>query len=410
MTGVGETKSSGLPRAAKTVEDARVLWVTPTISSAFGGPTTTTVNGLIAESKAGIRSSIISTFLDGDEAKEAPAVSQLSAAGVDVKLFPRIRFLSKAEAWGLSPRIIFWMIRNLKSFDIVHFQYVWCMSSICGALVARLYGLPVVITPHESLTNYDICVASESLPKRWLKLALKRFYLQTADRLVFMSDLERRDTESASTPFEVISHAVQESVVPSELPSKHQVDGPLRIGFLGRNIPKKGIDLIIKALGRNRGRGWRLLVAGPPGTPKFVADTRELAKNLGVSENISWVGFLSNRQELFESCDVLAMPSAYEGFGMVAAEAMCRGVPVVVPRLSGVAEIVSEYEAGIVMRESSVECLEAALLVMDESPQMRREFGKNGLLAGNSRLTYEAYASSTSALYASLTSGPSSRG
>ncbi|MBK5232228.1 MAG: glycosyltransferase [Thermoleophilia bacterium] len=367
------------------------------------------MNGLLAERNAGIRSSIISTISDGDEANVTPAVSRLSSAGIDVKMFPRIRFLAKAEAWGFSTRMIFWMIRNLKNFDIVHLQYVWCMSSICGTLVARIYGLSVVITPHESLTNYDIDVASNSVPKRRLKMALKWFYLRTADRLVFMSDLEHRDTESASTPFELISHAVQESVIPSALPSEHQVDGPFRIAFLGRNIPKKGIDLIIKALGRNQDRPWKLFVAGPPGTLEFAAEIQELAESLGVSDAVSWVGFLSNRQELFDNCDVLAMPSAYEGFGMVAAEAMCRGVPVIVPRLSGVAEIVSEYEAGIVMSESSVECLEAALLTMDDNPRMRREFGENGLLAANSRLTYEAYASSTSALYATLISGSSSR-
>ena len=90
---------------------------------------------------------------------------------------------------------------------------------------------------------------------------------------------------------------------------------------------------------------------------------------------------------------------------MVAAEAMCYGVPVIVPRRSGVAEIVSEFEAGVVMPESSVEDLERALKTITGNPGQRREYGENGLLAANSRLTYEAYAASTSALYASLLAG-----
>ncbi len=380
----------------------RVLWVSPTISSSFGGPTSTTINGLVAEKRAGLPSSLISTESDGDEPGIAPARDRLTDEGVVVRLFPRTKLLAKAEAWGFSPRMALWMFRHLREYDVVHLQYVWCMSSICGSLLARIHRIPLVITPHESLTDYDIDVASRSRIKRRVKLTLRRLYLRTADRLVFMSELEERDTRYGSTPAQLISHAVQETPVPAEPPERSGTDGSLRIAFLGRNIPKKGIDLIVEALGRNHDRDWRLFIAGPPGTEEFVDETETLAKQLGVAENVVWLGFLDKRAELFEDCDVLAMPSAYEGFGMVAAEALCVGVPVIVPRNSGVAEIVAEFDAGIVMPESSVDHLERALRTMDEGPEVRRNFAKRGLEAANSRLTFEAYAASTSALYASL--------
>ncbi len=383
----------------------RVLWVTPTISSSFGGPTTTVVNGLIAETGAGIQSSLVSTVSDGDEPRVAPALARLEANRIEVKMFPRLKWLKKGEAWGVSPRLALWMLRNLKSFEVVHLQYVWCMSSICGAVLARVYGIPLVITPHESLTDYDIDVASRSRIKRRFKLALKQLYLRTADRLVFMSELERQDTGSGTTPVCLISHAVQEQVVPAEPPEQSPTDHPLRIAFIGRNIPKKGIDLIVRAMGRNRERNWTLSIAGPPGTDDFIAEMRDLVEGLELTGQVSWLGFLDDRKKLFEGCDVLAMPSAYEGFGMVAAEALCCGVPVIVPRLSGVAEVVSEFDAGIVMPEASVDCLESALRIMDDDPARRRAFGERGLLAANSRLTYKAYASSTADLYASLLAG-----
>ena len=276
---------------------------------------------------------------------------------------------------------------------------------IFGSGLGKAYGIPLVITPHESLTDYDIDVASRSRIKRGFKLVLKRLYLRTADRLVFMSELERQDTGSGKTPVCLISHAVHEQVVPVEPPVGTSAERPLRIAFLGRNIPKKGIDLIVRAIGRNGDRNWSLDVAGPPGTDEFVAEMKDLTESTGVTEQVNWLGFLDDRKSLFESCDVLAMPSAYEGFGMVAAEAMCYGIPVIVPRLSGVAEIVGEYDAGIVLEESSVDCLEEALRIMDDHPAKRQRFAKQGLVAANSRLTYEAYASSTSDLYASLLAG-----
>lgn len=383
----------------------RVLWVSPTISSAFGGPTTTTVNGLLAETQAGCESSLISTISSGDETKVASGMSRLTSASVDVKLFPRTRLLSKGEAWGFSPRMAVWMFRNLRKFDIVHLQYVWCMSSVWGSILGKLFGIPVVVTPHESLTDYDIDVASRSRIKRRIKLGLRRLYLHTIDRLIFMSDLERRDTRSGSVAFTLISHAVQEEAVVVRSPEVSRDDQPLRIGFLGRNIPKKGIDLIIAAMGRNRSRGWTLSIAGPPGTDEFVAEIRDQAEQLGITAEIAWLGFLEDSGDLFDNCDVLAMPSAYEGFGMVAGEAMCRGVPVIVPRRSGVAEIVAEFNAGIVMPESSVDEVEKALVTMAGDAALRQRFGENGLEAANSRLTYSAYAAATVDLYGSLVAG-----
>lgn len=383
----------------------KVLWVSPTISSRFGGPTTTAVNGLVAEKRAGLDSSLVSTRSDDDAGQVAPALARLAADGVEVELFPRTKLLAKAEAWGFSPRMALWMFRNIKRYDIVHLQYVWCMSSICGAILGRIHKVPLVITPHESLTDYDIDVASGHRIKRLVKLTLRRLYLRTADRLVFMSELEERDTRYGSTPAQLISHAVQEEAVPVDPPDRSADPGSLRIAFLGRNIPKKGIDLIIKALGRNRDRDWKLVIAGPPGTDEFVEETQGLAEGLGVTGNVEWLGFVDSRKVFLEGCDVLAMPSAYEGFGMVAAEAMCLGVPVIVPENSGVAEIVAEFGAGVVMPVSSVDNLERALMTMDGDPGVRREFAAKGLEAANSKLTYEAYARSTSALYASLLAG-----
>ena len=217
-----------------------------------------------------------------------------------------------------------------------------------------------------------------------------------------MSELERRDTRAEGLESVLIPHAIQErpsEETPREAPFE---DDGLRIGFLGRNIPKKGIHLIVSAIGRNPDRKWELSIAGPSGPGEYRQEIEDLVQELRIEDRVTWVGFLPRREDLLASCDVLAMPSAYEGFGMVAGEALCRGVPVIVPRLSGVAEIVSEFDAGIVMEESSVEEVEKALFTLDDARERYEDFSRNGLTAANMKLTYEAYATSTAALYASL--------
>jgi glycosyltransferase involved in cell wall biosynthesis len=87
---------------------------------------------------------------------------------------------------------------------------------------------------------------------------------------------------------------------------------------------------------------------------------------------------------------------------MVAAEAMAHGLPVVVSKHSGVAEIVSEYEAGIVLNEASVGALVAALVRFDDDRASWARYGANGRRAVEERLTYRVYAAATRALYNSL--------
>lgn len=381
-----------------------VLWVSPTVSTSFGGPTSTTVNGLIAEHRAGLESSLITTTSGDDRELIAPALERLGANGVEVRTFRRTRLLSKAEAWGFSLKLVLWMVFNLKRFDVIHLQYVWCVTSIFGSVLGRAYGIPVVVTPHESLTDYDIDVASRSRIKRRVKLLLRQLYLRTADLFVFMSVLEECDTRSGSVPGTLISHAVQEEVVSRPVTVKDGSEGSLTIGFLGRNIPKKGIHLIIEAIGRNPERDWKLIIAGPPGTAEFRDQIGKLIREQSVEEKVEWAGYLPERGDLFSICDVLAMPSHYEGFGMVAGEAMCNGIPVIVPRRSGVSEIVREFDAGIVMPERTVEELEKALITLDEQPELLEQYSRNGLKAANSRLSFTAYAEATATAYSALLS------
>ena len=378
----------------------RVLWLTPTLSSRFGGPTTTTTNGLIAEHRAGLASEVLTTVGPSGPGDSRPAIDRLRDNGVICHVFRRSSDSESAETWGISFRMVVWLMRNAGEFDVLHLQYVWCLTSLAGCVAGRMRGVPVVVTPHESLTDYDIEVASRSRRKRLLKRLLRKFYLRTVDCLVFMSGLEERDTRRGNRRTIRISHAVAETTHRPEAPAAS--GGPLRIGFLGRNIKKKGIDSLIEAVAADEKGQWRLLIAGPPGTEEFRDELDDLSQRLGVSDQVEWLGYLDERARLFERCDVLAMPSDYEGFGMVAAEAMSFGIPVVVPRRSGVAEIVSEYEAGIVVDKPTATEIADALSDFDSARQEWRRYSENGLRAVEAKLTYEAYARATRRLYDSL--------
>lgn len=375
----------------------KVLWVSPTLGQHFGGPTSTMVNGLIAERRGGIDVELATTeAVEGAGHREAP-VQRLEADGVKVRLFPRAGLTARDEAWGFSPRLILWMIRNLRKYDVVHLQYVWCVTSIVGVVAGRLAGVPVVLTPHESLTDFDVEVASRHPLLRLFKRILRPLFFRATDQLVFMSRLEERDTPSGAVPSRIVTHAVLEEPVPAN--ESHPRSKHLRVAFLGRNVPKKGIHLIFEAIAARPDRERTITVAGPPGPDEYRVELGELAQRLGIEDRIEWAGYVDDRGSYLREADVLAMPSEYEGFGMVAAEAMCAGTPVVVPALSGVAEIVSEFDAGIVMPVSSAQALDEAFSRLEDDQELAGRLGANGIRAANSALTFAAFAAQTSEIY-----------
>lgn len=379
----------------------RVLWVTPTIGPDFGGPTSTVRNGLIAENRAGLDSELIST-VGGQETRDSvPAAAELEAAGVEVRLFQRSRLLGRGEAWGLSLPLVWWLARNVRKYDVVHLQYVWCLTSIAGAILSRLAGIPLVMTPHESLTAFDTEVASRHPLLKLMKRLIRPLYMRSVDRLILMSGLEQRDTDAGHIPVRIVSHAVLEEPV-EEKPAGPAAGDHLRIAFIGRNIEKKGLHLLLEAIALSPEGRRHLTIAGPPPTEEYRAWLEAIISEHGLREQVEWAGYVDDREGYLRAASVLAMPSAYEGFGMVAAEAMCCGVPVVVPENSGVAEIVTEFDAGVVMPESTASALDAAFTVFEQDHRLAAEKGANGLEAANARLTFDAFAAGTKRVYLEL--------
>jgi len=359
------------------------------------------LNGLIAEQRSGVQPELVTTS-SRSAADESGAVAKLEEAGVEYRLFRRISRSDSAAAWGLSPSLTSWLARNISNYDVLHMQYVWCWTTIAGCALARFHRVPVVLTPHESLTNYDIEVASRSRLKRRLKKALRRLVLRWVDSLVLMSALEERDTDSRSVPVFRVPHAV--------LPANHREsngridhskrsDGEALIGFIGRQTPKKGVDRLIRAIALSGRPGWTLNLAGPLPEPELEAKYRDLTIDLNLEGQVKWLGFVDDRDAYMASLDVLVMPSEYEGFGMVAAEAMASGTAVIVPPQSGIAEVVEAQGGGIVLEKPEAEVIAAALEALLGDPRRGQEIGRDAMDAIAKTHSPEKYAAAAREVY-----------
>jgi glycosyltransferase involved in cell wall biosynthesis len=109
-------------------------------------------------------------------------------------------------------------------------------------------------------------------------------------------------------------------------------NGKLRLLYLGRLHPIKGIDVLLEACGivEKQSPDWHLRIAGA-GSPSYVGFLKSKAQQLRLSQRVEFLGevFDEEKETLFAECDVALVPSHVENFAMVVAESLAHAVPVI---------------------------------------------------------------------------------
>ncbi|WP_051471563.1 FkbM family methyltransferase [Patulibacter minatonensis] len=376
----------------------RVLRVIPSIDPEVGGPSYHLVNAALAEARAGTAHAVVAcTRRPGQPDPES--VAGLRAEGIGYVAFDRPRIASGiALRWGISPRLAVWMLWNARRFDVIHVDFVWTFGGIVAAVAGRLWGRPVIMTPHESLTRFEIA-QSRSPRRAQQKLAMRRLLLRGVDEIVVSSRLEAEHSDLDDHVSHVVSHPIDAGGPPHDRRRPTPAAGELTVGFLGRLHPKKRLEMLIDAVGRT-GTGVRLDVGGDQPPERFRTLGEEVAASPDAGR-IALHGFVpgSGRDAFFDGIDVLAMPSDFECFGMSAAEAMVAGVPVVVSDHVGVADVVTEYGAGVVVPRDDPAALARALDDLAAHPERLGPMGDAARRGARERFSYAAYGAEIGVVY-----------
>jgi glycosyltransferase involved in cell wall biosynthesis len=171
---------------------------------------------------------------------------------------------------------------------------------------------------------------------------------------------------------------------------------------LARHDPRKGLDVLLRALAGLRSAGTPLRAALVGGGARLEAH-RGLAEELGLADSIAIPGFVPDPEPWLRHADVFALPSLEEGSGSLALlEALRLGVAVVASRCDGIPEDVSHGESALLVEPGSAEALARALARLAADPRERARLAGAGRRAFEARFSARAFAAALAERYAAL--------
>ncbi|TWT46446.1 glycosyltransferase [Botrimarina hoheduenensis] len=238
------------------------------------------------------------------------------------------------------------LARLIAGAEVLHLHTPWDPFNLAIAAAARAAGRPYIVSVHGMLDDW--CMAGKAFKKRLFLAAAGCRMLEGAARVHFTAEAERDQAMKwipGARP--VVLPLLMDTSPYGSLPgpqaareafpaiAEAEVAGEPRLLFLSRVDPKKGIDLLIRAVATlaASGQPTHALIAGP-GDPAYVATLQRLAESLGVAGRIHFLGMVRGelKWSLYQACDVFVLPTHQENFGIVLVEAMGCGLPTLTTR------------------------------------------------------------------------------
>lgn len=286
--------------------------------------------------------------------------------------------------------------------DIVHLHGIWSLALHHCAVICRKRNIPYVIAPRGMLEPW-------SLKQKWLKKRIARWLYQDRDlktaaalHATAESEAEQFRKLGFRNPIIVSPNGVNvPNGLPFPIPRSPSPTAVRRALFVSRMHPKKGVLELVEAWDKIRPKGWKCeLVYTMSGEfeREYEAKVKSRVKELGLQDEFMFTGALNDDEKwaAYARADIFVLPTYSENFGIVVAEALWAGVPVITTKGTPWKEL-EDLKCGkwIDLPEGSnhsdwsalVSALENMMLMSDDE---RREMGERGCKLVEEKYTWGA--------------------
>lgn len=306
----------------------RVLHVSPYYfpAHAYGGPVQSVHRLCMSLAEMGATLRVLTTNAHGTNRTLA----------VDTQLEVRLcdgltaQYCHRVGTHSVSPQFLALLPARVMWADVVHITAVYSFTTLPALLACRALQKPVVWSPRGALQRWSGSTRTR-LKAFWEHLAGL-----AAPRRIRLHVTSPQEGHASTARLSWSQAVVIPNGVDIAPPAADSRSGVLRMLFLGRLHPIKGLENLVQAcaeLDRTGFRQWTLTIAGP-GDADYIHQLMTQASTAGVSDRVRFTGLVEGeaKDALFSACDVLVLPSHIENFGIVVAEALAHAVPVIASR------------------------------------------------------------------------------
>ncbi len=380
----------------------------------------------------------------------AQIARQLAACGNQVDVFTRLDnpYLPPEMSWGENVRIIHvpagpakhlpkesllghmadfgaylqnYFANQDEPYDLIHANFF--MSAMAAMPVARRAGIPLVVTFHAlGRVRRKYQAEADLFPD--CRFQIEDEIIQNADCIIAECPEDRRDLIDLYDADPSRIRMIPCGYDPDEVGPMDCKEARAQLGWdpdtfyvlqLGRMVPRKGVDNVIRGLARLRnvhGVNARLCVVGgnsvepsEAATPE-LARLRDIARDEGVLDFVEFTGRRARNQlqRYYCAADVFVTTPWYEPFGITPIEAMACGRPVIGADTGGIRYSVADGETGFLVPPRDPDALAVRLAALARDPALARRMGEAGARRAQRLFTWDRVGQELNGLFYELAS------
>ena len=235
--------------------------------------------------------------------------------------------------YGLVQDLFKKLPKKIKTFDIIHQHGIWMPISLYHKKIRNNTIIKSIIQPHGYLEPFRL-----NISKYKKKIALSLFEksnLEGANILLACSESEGYKLKEMfpNKDIAIIHNGISDDFF-NEPSLKYKGEKKKkRMLFLSQIIPIKGLERLFEVfsqIGIDKFENWEFLIAGYE-DKKYTDSLKKIINSLNLNNLVSFVGpkFDKDKLEIFDNSDIFILPTYNENYGIVVAEALARGIPVI---------------------------------------------------------------------------------
>lgn len=383
-----------------------IVHVIATLDARTGGPAMVAARLASAQAALGHRVTLLAA-----QPQEPDQAEFLPEPSVNLRRFTSESGFAKLLAKQAQGAVLD-ALREAPGADVLQIHGVWEPALLAASRAAKQAGVPVALCAHGMLDDWAL---GQKAWKKRLALAVAYGRMVRGSGVVLANNQHEGDCLRArglGSRVRIVPNGVdldQPAPAPGSFRAEHpELGEDPYVLFLSRLHRIKGLHILCEAVAQVRERSatgslgsrLRLVAAGPDAGA--AAPLRAQAERLGIASAVHIVGplYAEAKQGAFHDASIFALASEHESFGIVIAEAMGAGTPVVVSDTCHFPDVAAAGAGRVVMREPGA-FAEAFMDLLEDSARAR-EAGEQGRALVESRYTWGAVARASVEAYEEL--------